>query len=316
MRYFYFLLFFNIFFISGFVFSYDSAYYQKIQSTIMKYSRPITVLEICLDHPEYTLKLAPLYPRATFVVIATQNPEYTFRVCKSSNCKNIVILNPRELPLSNLEILGRCEYFDVVILHDIFRQRNDAVTQVVRVLLSLGNNIFFENYGTNYTDYLLTQNPTSAINSPQGLLIGFEIKKPGLDIGRWNQAKNPVQEKPRYQVVSTYNEKYMIKNGQRTEWIAGVNLLTCIILRMLYPTASMIIENLKQFKKIKHNDLVVCNMIVQGARLVPIDFNDSRRDAKARKCIKAALALFKNQQRLQNPSASLKEYQEKLSHKK
>ena len=88
-----------------------------IEDLLNQYQRPITVMEIC-GHNSYSLKLAQKYKAGTFVIKSKQGN----LVCKTVQRKalhNVVVLNPTYFNPAIIKILGRCEYFDVVIVHDM-----------------------------------------------------------------------------------------------------------------------------------------------------------------------------------------------------
>jgi hypothetical protein len=80
----------------------------------------------------------------------------------------------------------------------------------------------------------------------------------------------------------------------------------------VYPDNKRIMDELKKYKEIHHNDLVVGNFIVQGHNLKPIDFNDSGRRVRTKKSIKIAIELFKNYNRTKRPQDLLNKYQKKI----
>ena len=56
--------------------------------------------------------------------------------------------------------------------------------------------------------------------------------------------------------------------------------------------------------------------MVQGKKLVPIDFNDARRRGNAQRCVKAALYLFKHDRRFKDVRKALSAYEKKVQGKK
>lgn len=257
---------------------------------LQQYKRPITVLEISHNALDYSLMCAGHFNNGTFVGLSPCRHAVlvAHNACTMVPYRNVVLLNP-PFDKNMFETLARCEYFDVVIMHDLTNEMLQKDYQAV--LCCLGDHTFIIS-GKNM-EYCAVQ-------------------KRGLDIARWSQHVQPLAAQPRYPVYSDFNQKYMIKRGQQSQWVRGINLITFIMLRGIRPSDQTIIKTLKAYKHADHNDLVLGNIVVQGQKLVPIDFNDQRRNAKAKRCIKAALKMFKKYDRFANPAQALKAYSEML----
>jgi len=81
----------------------------------------------------------------------------------------------------------------------------------------------------------------------------------------------------KYRIKSTFKAKSLFKKNKETEWHKGINLLTFKMLNGVYPSLDKIKNKLDKFKKIKHSDIRIFNMIIQGETIVPIDFTFGNR---------------------------------------
>lgn len=292
------------------IFSVVQAWEQIIQdsySTLLnKFTRPMTVLEISGSKLFWSVQNAHHYRSSTWIglTLDAHHAQCICHMCAMEAIKNVVVLSPLDVSSTTFNTLGRCEFFDVVLLHDMpqeFYQEN-----MMKNILALGT----------YTIVIVpnTQNLSISVESKhivrgyQHTLYIFETPKKGLDIARWHQHHLDTIAQPRYEVQADFGQKYMIKRGQKSNWHQGINLMTFIMLGGRLPSSHMIIGQLKQMKRSRHNDLVIGNLIVQGLKIAAIDFDDPRRNVKAKKCIKAAIKLFKGDERFKNPAAALELY--------
>ena len=87
--------------------------------------------------------------------------------------------------------------------------------------------------------------------------------------------------------------------------------MTFTMLYGVYPNDTQIRREIRRLRKTcsEHNDFVIGNIILQGNRLIPIDFSDNRRDADFYDCVEAALNAFKRgNNRLEDPREWIGEY--------
>lgn len=308
----------SVFFVAVVLINYTIIFsqHQEINKLLSSFSRPITVLEMGFDTIVYTHKITH-NRAATYVLLLLKNGQKVHEEIMKDR-ENSIILNPSTLTLHELKTLGRCEHFDVVIVHELPRLVQGNSEETLKAVLKLGDYIFIKDDSGLHEllERYAQKIPESKIIviSPAEILYLFAMHKAGLDIARWNHAKKPDLESPRYPIKSTFTEKKLYKKNVRNaqEWKRGINLMTFIMLHGIKPDNSVIRKNLKRMKGLDHNDLVIGNMIVQGDTIALIDFNDSRRHADPKKCLKAALGLFKHRDRLKDPLRAVSEYQHKL----
>jgi len=145
-------------------------------------------------------------------------------------------------------------------------------------------------------DFIMNQQPTEWGIQQNTAWYYFAGNKKGLDIARWD-VKAPESSTPRYEIISTFTEKMLRKGSFNSTWHPGINLMTGLHLGFYY---------------LKHNDLVIGNFIMTGKTIVPIDFNDPRRNIDSRVCVHAAVALLKEDPIFTATDQQLERYSKKL----
>lgn len=287
-----------------------------IKTFLTQYSRPVTLLEFGIES-RYIAELSK-NRTAVGVMYSTRSSEGPAIAQKLANTglSNVVVLNSRFFGVHELEVLTRCEHFDVSIVdQETFKGLNFMT--VLPHLLRLGDYLLcivdeesvpvIQN-AANEQEPIIAVTVQDIQNSTKKLCVCATLKK-GLDIARWNMYGIPSSGYTRYAVCSNFSSKTLRKGSTHTPWIPGINMITFIGCRGLLPTDTNIITMIGALKKIEHNDLVLGNMIVQGNKLAVIDFNDVRRNIRQRKCIRVAQSFFKSGIRFQkSPEDALHDY--------
>lgn len=286
-----------------------------IRDFLDQYQRPVTVLEIGVKRVYYAPAIAQRYD-CTCVALVTDEPwAYMLStIAYESGLENLAIANPPEITDAMLERLGRCEHFDLVIVHDFEFLGSKSGSNVLQLLCGLGDYLFID----LPTDLLRLglQVPSTKrvlLEESDATFCLFEIHKKALTMTRWTNT-NPETLK-KYLITSTFTEKSLYKQvtNTTTPWLNGINLITFIMLRGVFPTDEMIRADLKALKNIKHNDLVIGNLLVQGSHLIPIDFGDKRRGVDSSRCIQAAQKIFRFNRRFKDPQGALSRYMNYLA---
>ncbi len=295
----------------------SSNYLSAIGDVMKKFKRRVTVLEIGRTQAEYSLTLAKIYKTACVAFLFDGGSQSLVQQIKADEYANVTVLAPRGIHHESLVTLGRCEHFDVVIIHDISSYIHANGAKILDAFTKLGDYVFIETSHHGMQNELKRKRiPLVAQNGNTALYLSYKPKT-SLDIARFTQKEHPINRHPKYHIKSSHNEKYFIKkNAERpVKWVDGINLVTFAMLRGVYPDDFLIRKQLADMKKrhSDHNDLVLGNIIVQGERLVAIDFHDERRDADAQKCLAAALRAFtEGNQRQKNPEKWIREYYESV----
>jgi hypothetical protein len=266
---------------------------RALNEFLAQYQRPITVLEITDLQEFYTLAFAQRH-KGVFVLLSTEKVDSIKKKVQDYN--NVVLVQPKEFSTSSLVDLASCEHFDVTFVHDwAMLQKNPYI---VSALFTLGDYLIIDVSNT-FVDRFLSEDQKKSIIWKHDLPYGkqrvcFKNLKTSLGRARWVMSSLAQSKQPSYTISSTFTEKKMIKGAHKktSDWVPGINLVTAIMLNVKFPTNEILRDNIKKFMEIDHNDPVIGNMIVQGKKVVLIDFADSRRNADQEKCIKAALKLF------------------------
>lgn len=278
--------------IMPFVVSLLHASYQDIEQFLRRYNRPFTTIELCEHQNPYSPDIAQTYAAGTAVLVFPQHVHHALKEHTS-----LVLLNPPRIHYQLLHYLSECEHFDLLIVRDI-----PNVATYMPLFALLADHIFIEQADTK-------QLPEDAIRINESLWY-YPSESNSLHRLKWNGA---IADKKQYHIISTFNEKLLIKRDQTVEWLPGINLTTFVYMYGIYPTNRMIRKQLKKFKNIVHNDLVLSNVIVQGAHITPIDFDDTRRSARKKRTIHAMKTIFRGWRRHYNPDSAYIRYREKNS---
>ncbi|MBY0109591.1 MAG: hypothetical protein K2X90_00570 [Candidatus Babeliaceae bacterium] len=298
------------FFLFILVFFLSKSYIFSLDNFIAQYQRPITVLEITDSQEFYTLRFASRQ-KGVFVLLSQAEKIDSIKK-RAQDYNNIVLLNPKKFTTSSLVELASCEHFDVTLVHDwAMLQKNPYI---VSALLALGDYLILDVANT-YVDKILSEDQKNKIVWKHELQYGkqricLKNSKTSLGKARWVMSSLAISRQPSYTILSTFTEKKLVKGAhkQTSDWVAGINLVSAIMLHVQFPNNEILRENIKQFMQINHNDPVIGNMIVQGKKVKLIDFADSRRNANQEKCIKAALKLFTWMHRPKDPYATIEKY--------
>ncbi len=282
----------------------------SIDAFLSQYKRPITVLEITDTQKFCTLSSAHLH-KGVFVFLCQADKIDSIKK-KVQDFSNVVLLHSKAFSTTSLVELSSCEHFDVTFIHEwniLYKN-----PYIVSALLSLGDYLIID-IDRGFSAEYFPEDIKNKILWKENLFpnkerIYLKNEKTFLDKARWIMSAKAHAKQPSYTILSTFNEKKLIKGSEKktSDWVPGINLVTAIMLNVIYPTNEILRENIKRFMAIDHNDPVIGNMIVQGKVVELIDFADSRRNANQEKCINAALKLFTWIHRSKDPLEAIQKY--------
>ncbi len=293
----------------------DAGHIDAIYQVLNNYKREATILEIGKGASEYTLELPDNHTRIALLVQGGA-PQLINKI-KKRQIHSITVLAPDTLTVKALEILGRCEHFDVVIVHDISSIVQDTSPCLINALIKLGEYVFMRADSQSLEEALRDTDHIRQVvqrTDDTAPLFLSHCPKPGIDLSQYRKArKYPPSEKGfRYKLESTFSHKYFLKDRDNPlPWIHGINLVTFVMLQGVYPTDESIKKWFLSFEETYpyHNDLVLGNVIVRGDKLDPIDFEDLRRYANLSNCIHAAVQAFnKNDRHNTDPNEWIADY--------
>lgn len=278
--------------------------YEPIKKILKQYKRPITVLDIGASEGYFSFNIAADFD-ATCVMIEgnynTNSKEQTAdrleKLCYENNNLNKIILLKKCITSEELQILSECEHFDVVLALNVVHHFGDKWQQVIDAILNMGDNIIIETppvedknaAGQQYLElienYLKSQNgeiisrflrPTDNVFD---YMFYFKKNKQHIQRIHWNNSL-PEENIKNYHINSDFNIKTFHKaaSNEFASWQPGINLLTFKMLNGCYPSKDKIYNSLLKFESIKHNDLKIWNIIIQGNKLLPIDCCEAKWD--------------------------------------
>lgn len=294
----------------------NSSNFEHIQSLVNKYNVDVTILEIASSTDEiYSFNLAKKNGCVCIILLMNYGAQAIIERIKRENLYNIIVLEPRDLNNQMINALSKCEHIDVSIIHDYFECFHNQWRPTTDLFLNLGNHVFFEINYDNASDMFSFKHPNLKMieNRFKKLLLYYQTEKKILEIARFTQFNRAKNYGLNYEIKSDFNEKLLIKKNPEaiTTWVAGINLITFVMMRGVYPNDEIIRSEILKIEKMfpYHNDLIIGNMVIQGHTIVPIDFNDKRRNANMPKMLTRALSFFNGDNyRLKNPTDKINRY--------
>lgn len=269
--------------------------YPIIKSILELYERPFTMLDIGAAQGYHSLMAAWQYPESVFVMIEGNNNSYPMAgdqllsICKCNDqLKNIIHLN-KPVVVSDLQKLGSCEHFDVVLALNIIHWLGPDYKETIDAILTLGDNIIIE---TPPEQEPIKKEIILYLNQIGAELLSLVPRHTGKDawapmyLIKSEKAKvlkksTWIGKEREYEVISDFKEKKLKKiddcSGELflTDWVPGINLITFKMYMGAYPTTKTLKNEVSRLKDAEHNDWNPNNFIVQGNQLKLIDFNSS-----------------------------------------
>ena len=117
---------------------------KHIEQLLKKFKRRITVLEVGRSATPYAFLLCYNHNCIWVSLLLEGNGKNVVERIKSERLNTITVLNPRSAQYDVFFNLGRCEHFDVVIVHDIFDLFQVKNRQLIDALIKLGDYVFIE----------------------------------------------------------------------------------------------------------------------------------------------------------------------------
>lgn len=285
------------------------AQYLEIRKLLDKYNRPITVLELDANLGFFSFQIAHDYK--SFCVMTDEDPSDTLlNSCKNKKNSNPFMLLKKRLTHAELFRLAECEHFDVVLMMQGVEQYTENWKEVLDIVLDLGEYTFIQvpvpsklklttETQRKVYQYLKSKNGTSVetFTVPQSKhrLALFLFSKPKTFLKRkyWTYKRKAGQDD--FVIESTFDQKvfHKKKGNKKLPWLPGINLLTFKTLNGVFPVKETIREKLATFKGIKHTDLHIWNVIIQGNTLIPIDGDDKALHYNPKFTLQYIIAQFK-----------------------
>lgn len=283
----------------------DDYRYYTIKPLIKQYQRPISFMHLWPNRSKVAFALAQKYDCATIVI----DPQAHYFMPDSSGLNNIVLLHS-DLSIKGLRYLGECEHIDITLMSNVAEVFPDDWKKAIDYALTMGDYTVIEAPVASsklyrpVIDYFKKKGgerigiPSSSIAYQAGELYQFATMKKYLIKRRWNYKKSWTLGE--YTVESSFTNKKFIKKKDKpkgyseSQWHPGINLYTYKQLNGIYPTHEMIRTMLYPLATIKHNDLRIFNLIIQGNKLVPIDADENERHADPQILLPGIIAQFRS----------------------
>ncbi len=252
--------------------------YNAVRSLLDKYQRPFTVLELTTQPQALSFSIAHDYD-AVCVVAAPDDANILLEQCHLCDTYGNIILLKKKFSLKDIGTVKNYNHFDVVLIWDIHSllEKKRLWLKNIKKIVKLGDHIIIEIPS-------LIENSLIRIIKPYLRRTRFTQKgstfttlaKHTYSVGTIFQFTHKIQHLnniPRYQIISSFEEKKFLKqNTILTNWEPGINLQTFKVLNGIYPEKKIIRKLLEPFKKLDHPDLLMKNIIIQGKKLIPIDW--------------------------------------------
>lgn len=281
--------------------------YDAIKKLLKKYQRPFTFMEVGAKKGELTFAIAAKFSDAVCVMSEYNNADLLLDACKSKKELTNIVLLKYDFSVEDLVQFGECEHIDVSFFSDLSKHKDWKAA--VDAALTFGDFTIIEaphkksDVYEKVQEYLkekggeLMDKPSSDLHDVAGPLYVFTINKKYLSRRRWNYNKE--RHLGEYTIQSSFTEKKLIKEKTRpkgysvTNWSGGINLFTFKKLHGTYPAKETIRKMLIPLSTIKHNDLRIFNLIIQGERLIPIDCDENGRVHSAKELLPFILNQFR-----------------------
>lgn len=293
--------------------------YNIVQSVLKQFQRPFTMLDIGASQGYYSFRTAFDYQESVCVLIETDffplAGTQLFDLCKANTIlKNIIYLNT-SLTNDKIKRLGECENFDVILAMNVLHHiEPNNWRETADLIMKLGKWVIFETppsedhtKKSDIEKYIEAKGAIALGKAPRhcsqtGAMATIYLVKSTED----QQIKSNVYytglRDDTYAIISTTEEKYLIKHNSKILWVPGINLVTFKMLDGVYPEAETLCKALDDAVDYNHTDWSFCNMILQGPKIAMIDNNDPDKAEQPIYCSPKNIALTKKLIKIRNPA--------------
>jgi len=257
----------------------DSVICNALSDFAARYARPFTAIQIG-GNTNYISQLAQAFPSSVCVLLGKQPHVYEELMRKRPS--NIILLSCNN-DVYHVQRLGECEHFDIIFCSLSAHDDISDIQNYLCALMRLGDNLILELHNDcdsikqcikKYGGHEYASTPSSTFYHIQGYKTGL-IRKTWV---RTLESSIFIQ--------SSFNEKKLIKKTPYNEpiitsdWLPGINLVTFKMCQGIYPDKATAKNALRAIKYVWHNDWAMHNIIVQGTKLVLIDYGDPRMQGR------------------------------------
>ena len=287
--------------------------YAIIREFLSNFKRPFALFDLGASQGYYSLRAASEFD-CTAIMLEGNNPHYPhigeqlLDICRANKKLDTIIFLSESIYPERIELLSQCENVDVVLVLNILHWFQDEWKVLADATMALGRFVIFETPPVQpsisqeqaqlrediYT-YLMEKGavvigdvPRHLSNQTSQLLLVDSGEKSVLRKRSW--VHQPMKDTT-HVITSTFKEKTLSKivdsppDTRITEtWHPGINLVTFKMMHGAYPETKTLLKGMEPLRKIKHTDWMINNMIVQGRKVLFIDFNDPHHAGPSATC--------------------------------
>jgi len=263
--------------------------YDYIYNICKNIPQPFSLLDIGANYGYFSIRLALEFKDSMFVLI--EKDPVVANTCKEicilNNINNVIILN-KEVSILELENLGRCEYFNIVLALSVVHHFNTDINPVIDTISKIGQYTIFEFPVKG--EHACNQALVEEISVPKDFLFLGMCKSHTADLDRplYLSTNNNKQyfEHRRYEwldkkldsniTIDRINNSIVISNDRKqttSEFILGINLYSYLIFNGIYPIRINLIQSLLSLPIDEIQDPTPWNFIVNN-KIHAIDLND------------------------------------------
>lgn len=262
---------------------------EQINNVINLYKRPITFLGICDNADEMIQILVKKNPSSVFVLLNTQDINIT------DVPPNLIKLNVK-IDANIIKRLGECEHFDLVYVNN--HANCSSKIDYIKSLYHSGENVIVSMSNKEFDLIPLLKAYDFHEIGTSSSQASYFISTKSITYLKRNQWFEPSSQSNSVRYIeSTYTKKILHKrhmpNSTPSSWLPGINLMTFKVLSGSIPNKCQLIKNISELFKIPHLDLMPNNMIVQGEKLVLIDFDPPGSEPKTVQTLEMLNLLYK-----------------------
>jgi SAM-dependent methyltransferase len=240
----------------------------------------------------FSLRLTEIFPRATCVAI--DDDPRLLDGCIANAAERVIHLRKR-LSSADMDTLGSCEHFDVVLALNVLHHFEDW-PRALNAVMHLGDHTFVETPARTETaahnglavealyDSLEAHRPiqfarvASHLGDWQRPFWYFDTTKTTLTRAYWDVPEDvPLGG---ITITSTVTEKIVTfqRKNETREWYAGINLQTYLALNGVWPSREKLASLIETYPRPtpRHGDVQSWNFVVDGQHVRLIDGQDDR----------------------------------------
>jgi hypothetical protein len=245
---------------------------------LQQYRRPFTVVEITNKPYDQTMssQLAIQFPNATFVLWGGAY----FSESKPPMYQNFILL-ARPITSKILQRVSEVENVELVIVSDfswqpVLKQDVDSITRLGSYILFSHAIIEQESIGKAIRDHLIKKFSFSNDLPEESIFIYVGektiIRNHCLELSHAELGNTKI-----FKLVENFDQKYLLKTKLdqkitvKSDWKAGINLVTFKVCQGTYPSPEVIKKGIEKLRTVPHLDWAPNNMVIQGNNIVVID---------------------------------------------